>query len=188
MGGFGSGGRRVGAGRKAKSAKEHALSGWSGRRKRTDEKSADAKSAAASASLPILPPPDDLTGAARDAWVRLAPKAARARTLTSVEDVAFRDLCMAIAIRDRMWAQIEEDGLTFRSTHVEFQKEGADVEVRTEACEIKKHPLLNEHRGWQQKVDAAMARFKLAPMGKEVVPPEPVKDVWSDFDDGETAH
>lgn len=181
MGGKGSGGRRVGAGRKPKSLAEQALSGWAGKRKPRGQQQSDARTAAA--SLPILPPPDDISDAARRHWLRLAPDAAAHRTLTPHEAFAFQELCEAIVWRDRLKRQIEEDGLTFESRHVEHQAAGADREEIIESREIKKHPLLPDHRGWQQRVEAGMARFKLTPMGKEVVPAEAPKDEWADFED-----
>lgn len=181
MGGKGSGGMRVGAGRKRKTDAEHALSGWAGKRSTSDQKAADRR---ASTALPILPPPVDLDEASRGVWLQLAPHAAAQRTLTDAEAFAFRDLCEAIVWRRRILRQIEEDGLTFESRHVETQTAGGDREEVIESREIKKHPLLPDHRGWQQRVEAGLLRFKLSPMGKEVVPTEAPKDDWADFEDG----
>lgn len=175
MGGFGSGGRRPGAGRKPKSAAERALTGWASHGSRTKaDKVADLRAARAEQALPILPPPADLPedSPVRAVWLELAPLAAAARTLTLVEAFAFRELCEAIAFKRRLSDEIQRDGIT-------VPDEGRGGR--------KKHPLLSEHRGWQQRVDAGLARFKLSPMGREVLPPEPAKDEWSDFEDGGTA-
>ena len=184
MGGKGSGGMRIGAGRKRKSDAERALGGFAGKRLTRAQQQQARQAAPADMSLPVLPPPDSLQGRAREIWLELAPRAAKARTLTDTEAFAFRDLCEAIALKQRMFQEIDEVGLTYETRHVDVQAQGGDREEVIEAREIKKHPLLVDHRGWQQRVDAGMLRFKLSPMGKEVVAAAPVKDAWDDFDDG----
>jgi hypothetical protein len=118
-------------------------------------------------------PPVWLTPEELAVWQAWAPHAISARTLTSSTAGAFADLCRAVVTRDRMWATIEKDGLTFISVRVD----GAG----TEHPELKKHPLLPDHRGWAMRVEAAWARFRLAPVGRELAVPEQPADPFEEF-------
>ena len=48
--------------------------------------------------------------------------------------------------------------------------------------ELKKHPLISDLRGWEQRVEAGRARFRLAPVGKELAAPVKVDDPFAEFD------
>lgn len=174
MGGFGSGGTRVGAGRKSKGARVLALHGGRNR-------SGAGKQAQAVASEPLVSvdPPETLTEAQRTVWVELAPHALAAHTLTAGTAGSFADLCQAIVTRDSLLALIEADGWTFVKALM-----GGDGEVI--GREIKKHPLVADQRGWEQRVEAGRARFRLAPLGKEIVASAKVEDPFAEFD-GEVA-
>jgi hypothetical protein len=172
---------RTGAGRPPKDAREKALAGWAD--KRGTKASRDAAVARANSPLPVMPPPDDLPDDQRAVWLALAPHAAAQRTLTDDMALAFRDLCEAICLKRRMLATIEDDGLTYQRKTVKVEREDADVELRTEECEIKAHPLLTHHRGLMQRVEVGLLRFRLSPIGKEVVTSDPAaKDEWAEFD------
>jgi hypothetical protein len=164
MGGFGSGGARVGTGPKPKDAAAKRLTGSRGSR----------KAAAPVATLPMVAPPDELPADQRAVWLQLAPHAVQARTLTAATAESFRDLCRAITIRNGLLDKIQTDGWTFVSVKVD----GAG----TEHPELKKHPLVSDLRGWEQRVEAGRARFRLAPLGKEIAAPEKPEDPFAEFD------
>ena len=87
MGGRGSGGARSGSGRKSKRLAEKALHGTASLKEKR-------------AGLPEVDEfdaPDDLTRDERLVWLKLAPHAFAARTLTRATEDAFSDLC-----RDRV--------------------------------------------------------------------------------------
>ncbi len=143
MGGKGSGGRRVGAGRKrlhnvlafARGAQQRAGAGL-------PEVAPDAP----------VEPPADLSPEERAIWDELAPLAMQLRTLAAATRRSFVDLCRARVNRDLCLAQLANEGWV-------VQVDGSP----------KKHPLAIELRGWELRVEAAMARFGLAPLGKPVV-------------------
>jgi hypothetical protein len=98
MGGKGSGGRRVGSGKKLKSDLEHAISG-------TASKSGvvlQHPSSTAIAPIETFDPPTTLRGNARKVWLELAPSAFEARTLTRSTEVQFVILCRNVALERRM--------------------------------------------------------------------------------------
>lgn len=173
MGGKGSGGARVGAGRKPKTEAERALSGFAGKRQTSKQKAAARKQAAGVLALPVLAPPADLTGRARAIWVELAPLAAERRTLTSVEMPAFAELCRYKAVQEALFAIIT-------STHLEGDAPPPDTPISLFLLDPNQR--LTQHRAYSQRVEQAMVRFRLAPMGKEVVPAEAAVDEWAQFD------
>lgn len=77
------GGARAGAGRKPKSLAEKALHGTAKLRERRAEPPA----------VEEFDAPDDLTRDERLVWMKLAPLAFQARTLTRATEDAFSDLC-----------------------------------------------------------------------------------------------
>ncbi len=99
MGGKGSGGRRVGSGKKLKSALEHAISGTTARGVVLQH-----PNATAIAPVETFDPPASLRGQARVVWGELAPLAFEARTLTRATEVAFVILCRNVALERRMAA------------------------------------------------------------------------------------
>lgn len=180
MGGKGSGGARVGAGRHRKSDAIKQLQGWAGHHPAPAKKSKEA----APKVLPVMAPPVGLPDEQRAIWLELAPFAAAQRTLTPEMALSFRDLCEAIALKRRMLATIEDDGLTFERRHVDVQAKGAESEERIEERDIKAHPLITHHRGLMQRVEAGLMRFRLSPMGKEVDAPaeDAADDPFAEFD------
>lgn len=98
MGGKGSGGARPGAGRKRKNEAERRLHG--SRR-------------GASAALPAVDHvdvPDDLTTAERNVWLRLAPHAIKAGTLTPAMEFQFSLLCRNIVLERELARDVEQRG------------------------------------------------------------------------------
>lgn len=99
MGGRGSGGRRVGAGKKLKSDLAHAISGTTGPRGVV----VTHPSATAIAPIATFDPPAALRGRARTIWLELAPHAFDARTLTPATTAAFVMLCRAVGKERALW-------------------------------------------------------------------------------------
>ncbi len=164
MGGLGSGGFRANAGRKSKSARVLALHGGRDRKPKP--------------IVPEGPPvpvdmPQGLPTDQQTVWTELAPLALEQRTLTPATAGSFRDLCHAIVVRDGLLATIQAQGWTFLKISVD----GAGVEHQ----ELKKHPLVADHRGWEQRVEAGRARFRLAPIGKEIVVAAKAADPFEEF-------
>lgn len=98
MGGKGSGGRRVGSGKKLKADLEHAISGTAGARGVVLAH----PSSTAIAPIETFDPPKSLRGKARAVWGELAPSAFEARTLTRSTEVSFVILCRNVALERRM--------------------------------------------------------------------------------------
>jgi len=94
MGGRGSGGRRVGSGKKLKSELEHAISGT------TSARGVILQHPNATAVAPVVTfdPPANLRGKAKAVWGELAPEAFAARTLTPATCAAFVMLCHAAVL------------------------------------------------------------------------------------------
>lgn len=174
MGGKGSGGLRVGAGRKSKDKAEARLHGS---RQRTVVRfpGAAAPNVPSVAPLERVDPPADLPAEQKAVWIALAPHALVARTLTPGTAQAFRDLCEAIVLKRALLERVQADGLTYEKVSVD----GAGVEH----VELKAHPLISQHRGMMQRVEAGFTRFRLAPMGKEIAPPDPPADPFAEFEE-----
>lgn len=94
------GGRRPGAGRKPKSAREHAVTGDAGRRGRVLQLPAAAPIDTAPAAVDEFDAPNDLTLEERLVWVSLAPHAFAARTLNKATAYAFKMLCRDILLEN----------------------------------------------------------------------------------------
>jgi hypothetical protein len=121
-----------------------------------------------------VPMPADLPADQRQVWLELAPHAREARTLTHGTAQAFRDLCEAIVLKRSMLARLEADGLTYLKVTIDGSGQ--------EHTEVKAHPLLAQHRGMMQRVEAGMTRFRLSPIGKEMATSEPEADPFAEFD------
>jgi hypothetical protein len=149
---------RVGAGRPAKTQAAKVLAG-------TALPPKDATPAAPE-PIAVVPPPADLTDAQRLLWDQLAPYALEARTLTAATVLAFCDLLEAIVVKRTMQARIDKEG-----------------QVLNMVSGKKAHPLLGHHRGMMQRVEVGLARFKLAPIGKELTEGTPPVDPFSEFEE-----
>jgi len=160
MGGRGSGGARVGAGRKSKDRHLRSIDGGASHR-------ALPFAEPVIAAVEPVPVPTDLLEAEAAVWAANAPHALTQRTLTPATAESFRELCEVVVRMRRLWTQIDGDGLTFVHVYVD----DAGIEHRA----LKKHPLLPDYRGLVQRVEAARARFRLAPMGKELYATEAPK-------------
>jgi hypothetical protein len=153
MGGKGSGGARVGSGRKSKSAAAHVFAGTARGKHRAATKAG---------LLPVdfVHEPKELTREAAAVWRELAPYAMAARTLTTATAHDMRELCeMVVEMRGvleaRRLAGWTDDGLK----------------------------LAKEYRGLVQRVEGKMRAFRLAPIGKEMTEAAPaVVDPWAEFD------
>ncbi len=114
--------------------------------------------------LPVIDPPSDLAPDQLAVWDRLAPQARERRTLTVATAERFRLLCKAIAMESSMSQKLAEDGWTYISTTID----GAGNERET----LKAHPLCGPHRGMMQRVEAGLAAFRLAAIGKPLAGPK----------------
>lgn len=101
-------------------------------------------------------------------WNELAPLAEKEGTLTDSTRMALRDLCEAIVLKRKLLRAIGDEGLTV------FSMQGSKAA----------HPLLTQFRGLMQRVEAGMLRFKLAPIGKEILKPaDQPADPFAQFDE-----
>jgi P27 family predicted phage terminase small subunit len=163
VGGRGSGGSRVGAGRRPKDADLHALHGTAKRPRRQRRKKR-------TPSLPLVgdlkQPPTWLPDDQKTVWTRLAPHAVLTGTLTEATAHAFRDLCEAMVMKKELHDDIKLEGYT----------------VMTESG-VKANPLLTHYRGMMQRVEAGLARFMLTPQGKPLGgDDEEADDPFNEFD------
>jgi hypothetical protein len=108
MGGRGSGGRRVGSGKKLKSDLAHAIAGTAGPRGVV----LPHPSATTVAPPVIFDPPTSLKGKPLQVWRELAPHAFEARTLTPATTAAFVMLCRAIVKERSLSASAKKAGGT----------------------------------------------------------------------------
>lgn len=92
--GIGWGGARVGAGRKKKPVHLKVLHGTATRSER--------KRVTSPAPVEPVPVPEDLTGEERKAWLRLAPHAVKAGTLTPATEYQFVLLCRNVVLERQM--------------------------------------------------------------------------------------
>lgn len=162
-------GLAFGQGRKPKTETERWLGGNAGHRRRAGDGSQ------ASDDLPVPDPPRGMTQQQRNAWRELAPSAAAMRTLTVETQPAFRELVEMVVMKRRMYARIQRDGFM---VPMGPKQKG----VRRDH---KVHPLMSSYRSMMQMVQIGFHRFRLAPIGKEVIPVMPAQDDdWDEFDDG----
>ncbi len=158
MGGFGSGGRRAGAGRKRKASHLRAIDGGAGRRGRTRDTEDDNEAGADQA--PALPPapPAWLAPDERALWEALAPEAIAARTLTTSTAFAFGHLCQGIADMMELRARLKPARAAATGELLPLLFVDADEE----------QALRREHRMLWHEVAARCKDFCIAPFGKEL--------------------
>lgn len=187
MGGKGSGGRRVGSGRKPQNQAVGDLKGSRRTRARMRRNQNAANQNARTQNQPnppaarvpdpsvvasdvqIPPPPGNLTLDELAEWQDLAPRAARQGTLNDSTMLALRDLCQARVLKDRLLRKIGDEGEV----------------VIASTGNVAAHPLIARFTTLLQRVEAGMLRFKLSPMGKEMDPaPEKssANDPFAEFD------
>lgn len=107
-------------------------------------------------------PPEDIEDEALTVWNRLAPFALSARTLIPATADRFLLLCRQVVMERDMAEKVKADGWTYVSVTVD----GAGQERQM----LKAHPLCAPHRNMMQRIEAGMAAFQLAPMGKAMAP------------------
>jgi hypothetical protein len=195
MGGKGSGGLRVGAGRRRKDQADGALTGSRRTRARAKQQNQTAppnQSASNQTKAPVVTapesvapvdveipqPPGNLTLDELAEWNDLAPLAAKQGTLTNDTQWALVDLCQARVLKGKLLRDIDKYGNLVP---------GAGVGT------VSANPLLARYTTLLQRVDAGMLRFRIAPMGKELTEPKKAADPFAEFDaapaateDGET--
>lgn len=149
MGGFGSGGRRSGAGRKTKAAYLRAIDGGAGRR-------GDDQGAGAELSEPLEAPtfdvPAHFSDAERAVWEELLPLAIAEKTLTTSTLRSFVQLVEA-----------EADRRDLRVRYLERKVKPLVLGLDDDLA------LRREHRALLKDINARMKDFKLAPFGKEIL-------------------
>ena len=162
MGGRGSGGRRIGAGRKRK---DNVVAFTHGSRQRAGQ----------AQEAPVVPgdpvdPPADITPEQLAVWELHAPDAIRAGTLTKQTARSFVHLvCASEVIYNRIMATLEADGWTYQK--------------RTElGSEPKTHPAQNRLEYWYRRIVDGHHEFKLAPFGRTVAEPVKVVDPFAEFE------
>jgi hypothetical protein len=179
MGGKGSGGRRVGAGRPRKSARQHWLTGDAGKRGLSlVERPADAgakpgrrrrqkaRTAAAAADRPAIGAagvvPAILTKSEREFWEEWAPHGVKIGTLTDETRPGFVLLCQTAARVKLIWSDIEERGILTEKKEVLGEGDYAVLET----VDVKAHPLWPSLRGLMARQEMLLARYGLAAIGK----------------------
>jgi hypothetical protein len=125
-----------------------------------------------------VPMPADLPADQRQVWLELAPHAREARTLTLATAMAFRQLCSRIVLLRQMEAAIAADGLMGDKVSLQMDESGGGLQ----SVEKKAHDLLTKCMTLMQRVDQGMIRFRLSPIGKEMVTAEPEADPFAEFD------
>jgi len=189
MGGKGSGGRRIGAGRKPKTAREHWLAGDAGKRglalverpadagapkakRRRTQKETRAAVAVIGAAGEVPPELEPEEGVF---WERWAPRAKANGTLTDDTWPGFVLLCQTAADAQRCRTEIYRRGIV--ATRTAMKETGNDDEAMEEiTVELKAHPLWPHYRGLKTRVEMLMARYGLASMGKAPSAEKPDED------------
>ncbi len=160
MGGKGSGGERIGSGRKPKDRKLRVLQGNAGHR----ALGRAARATAESGAMPVRPA--RLSERECEVWDRLAREAFEAGTLADRTLESFVMLCRLTVQAEEMLEEIQREGRTYENHF----------------GETKINPLVGQHRQMEQRVDALMARFGLAPFGKplpETSAKKPAANPWA---------
>ena len=162
MGGRGSGGRRIGAGRKRK---DNVVAFTHGSRQRAGQ----AQEAPVVSGDPV-DPPADITPEQLAVWALHAPDAIRAGTLTRQTARSFVHLvCSPEVIYNRILATLEADGWTYQK--------------RTEmGLEPKTHPAQNRLEYWYRRIVDGHHEYKLAPFGRPVAEPAKIVDPFAEFE------
>lgn len=163
------GGFRFGAGRKPKAARVLALHG-----SRRAPKNATAPESKPEAPLEPVKTPAGLAEDEQAVWDELSGHATAQGTLRPATVAAFRDLCGLRARAARWLRRIEAEGETFMKVSVD----GAGVEHQ----EPKAHPLMARYNAALIRIETGMARFKLAPTGKELTATVKEVDPFEEFD------
>lgn len=189
MGGKGSGGRRIGAGRKPKTARQHWLTGDAGKRGLAlVERPADAgapkgqrrgKRAERTPPSPVIGAagevPAELTDVERVLWERWAPRAKAAGTLTEDTTPGFVVLCQTAADAQVCRAEIYSRGIV--NVRTAMQETGNDDEaMEVVTVELRAHPLWPQYRGLKTRLEMLMARYGIASMGKAPSAEKPDED------------
>ncbi len=134
------------------------LRGGRDRTRRTRQRSA-APAAVAPSPLVKVEAPKILTEKERAVWDELAPHALVARTLTPATVADCVDLCRLTVEMHEVLTERRAEGWTTRGMF-----------------------LAKEYRGLVQRVEGKRRAFRLAPIGKELIPTEAPKDEWAEFD------
>ena len=162
MGGRGSGGRRIGAGRKRR---DNVVAFTHGSRQRVGP----AVEAPVGPVDPVDPPPD-ITPEQLAVWALHAPDAIRAGTLTRQTARSFVHLvCASEVIYNRIMTTLETDGWTYLK----------QTEMGTEP---KTHPAQNRLEYWYRRIVDGHHEFKLAPFGQTVAEPAKPADPFAEFE------
>ena len=154
MGGFGSGGRRSGAGRKKKPTHLRGIDGGAGRR---GGEGGDEPPAPLPGDASIVLPPDDLGPDERRVWDAWAPLAHQERTLGASTLSSFVLLC-----------ELEVDRRALRSRYITQRSAAGDVKPLLYMGSEEEMAARREHRALSKDIKAMLKDFKIAPFGKEL--------------------
>lgn len=191
MGGKGSGGRRIGAGRKPKTAREHWLTGDAGKRglalverpegaPKAKRRRTQAETRAAVAVIGAAGEvPPELAADEGVFWERWAPRAKANGTLTDDTWPGFVLLCQTAADAQQCRTEIYSRGIVSARTaaRTAMKETGDDDEaMEVVTVELRAHPLWPHYRGLKTRVEMLMARYGLASMGKAPSAEKPDED------------
>lgn len=147
MGGKGSGGSRVGAGRKPWKHAARVVTGGDAGQGGSASQSASAPAVApAAAAAKVMRP--KLVPAVRAVWDALAPQATEQGTLVQATAFEFRVMCELVVEHRECLKALQKE---------KFTQLGLKIGAH--------------YRGLTQRLETKMRAFKLAPMGKEIAPP-----------------
>lgn len=171
MGGRGSGGSRLGAGRKSK---DSALALVHGSRDRGTRPTANAEAAGVPAvKSAAVVPPDDLPTDQRAVWDSLAPLALANGSLTSETVAGFRHLCKCSAVESALLAAIQAKGWQTDRVTLKMDESGGGLQV----VEVKANDLITKWQAMLVRVENGMARFRLTGDGKDRGAPAAPKEL-----------
>lgn len=139
------GGSRPGAGRKPKGSKVVGMDG----KPRADVLPPSMQTAVVPApDSPLIEPPADLSDARKAIWRTWAPHALAEGTLTEATASGFREFTERMAVKNRLWAQVEEGAPGWGDAFKLWEKASKLVNV-------------------------SMKEFKLTAFGKPAAPAKP---------------
>jgi hypothetical protein len=150
MGGVGSGGMRPGSGPKGKQRGAKWLAGNAGKRDSKQPKRPELP------AVEEFDAPDDLNTDERLVWMRLAPHAFKARTLTRGTEYQFVVLCRNVVLERRIAVDPEQIG---GANHRGILQR-IDAELLRFALSPNGKPLIEE----EPKVEDPFAEFEVGPV------------------------
>lgn len=159
MGGIGSGGRRIGAGRKSKDSQLALVHG--SRDRGTRPAVAVEASGSAARPEPVAAPPDLPVGQ-RVIWDRLAPMAIANGTLTAETTAGFAHLCTCIWVESVLLEKLIAEDWQVNKVTLQMDEKGGGLQQ----VEKKASDLITKWQAMLVRVENGLARFRLTGDGK----------------------